>query len=453
MQHNHFYLPSVVKTTERVNAWLHDVARHESDTGADEPIMPTRNTSVPVVGSRRSVTGLTDKKTLSVRSSVSRTPQQRQIAQLRTAHRPIFLKPLDAAAEYVPATVVPRIQALQTRLRHRLGREYIPACLKDALERDPMYEASLLFNPIEDMAYYNHKEEDVNAVLVLDRIKAVFQGTRLCMEHSMDENAWCLHVVTPLLQLAIILHGRGRFRQESVQSQSIQPAYLSTIAHDPIPIFRKTNFCLSYSHLHPLYASLYKTLRHASISHTTDTHTEASALFTGIQVKSLSGSLQEAELEMSIWMAASLRKKAELAWSAFATGALPSRPDHGTFIEPGITIFGNEHKVYYTYLAEPDTSDLSEDISMLSCTVVVLGSDASLPSLDTSSLQGVLRVARLYGNLMEYATDEDTETGYWGAFLGPILASLRGGVSDYRKELLMLQRKLDTKILEGFVVL
>ncbi|KAF1965724.1 hypothetical protein BU23DRAFT_18939 [Bimuria novae-zelandiae CBS 107.79] len=32
----------------------------------------------------------------------------------------------------------------------------------------------------------------------------------------MDENAWCLHVVTPLLQLAIILYGCGRFRHESV---------------------------------------------------------------------------------------------------------------------------------------------------------------------------------------------------------------------------------------------
>jgi hypothetical protein len=51
-------------------------------------------------------------------------------------------------------------------------------------------------------------------------------------------------------------------------------------------------------------------------------------------------------------MAASLRKKAKLAWLA-----LP-RPDHGGFIEPGITIVGTEHKVYYTYLSEPDSTDL-----------------------------------------------------------------------------------------------
>jgi hypothetical protein len=56
-------------------------------------------------------------------------------------------------------------------------------------------------------------------------------------------------------------------------------------------------------------------------------------------------------------MAASLRKKAKLAWLAFAINALP-RPDHGGFIEPGITIVGTEHKVYYTYLSEPDSTDL-----------------------------------------------------------------------------------------------
>jgi hypothetical protein len=54
----------------------------------------------------------------------------------------------------------------------------------------------------------------------------------------------------------------------------------------------------------------------------------------------------------------------------------------------------------------------------------ILGNDTSLPSLGTSSVQGVLRVARLYGNLTEYAADENAETGYWGAFLGPVLESL-----------------------------
>ncbi|KAF9730270.1 hypothetical protein PMIN04_012504 [Paraphaeosphaeria minitans] len=464
----HSRSPSLIDTTDRISTWLRGFASPEENAEAasqrprkrrrsnseysysmersrqrspskrprvdcDEPITPTQSRSVSVVGSTTSVTSLTEKTTLSVRSSASRSSSpQRQITQLRIVHPPIFLHPLAAAAECVPHAVAPRIRALQTRLRDQLERGYIPACLRDALERNPTYKASLLFDPIEETAYYNNEEEDVDAGVVLDRVNSVFQGTQLCKEHTMDENAWCLHVVTPLLQLAILLYGHGRFRLESVQSQSIQPAYLSNIAprpSPPLPIFRKTDFCLSYSHLHPPYASLYKTLRHSPISHTTDTYTEAAALFTGIEVKSPSGNLQEAQLQMSIWMAASLRKKAELAWSAFANGGLPHPPDHGTFIEPGITIVGTEHKVYYAYLSEPDTVDLSQDTSMSSCAVAILGNDTSLPSLDTSSIQGVLRVARLYGNLMEYAADENAETGYWGAFLSPILRSLADGVN------------------------
>jgi hypothetical protein len=79
-----------------------------------------------------------------------------------------------AAGKCVPAAIAPRILTLQTRLRHRLEREYIPACLRDALERDPTYKASLL---IEDTAYYDKEEEEVDAARVLDRVKAVFQGT------------------------------------------------------------------------------------------------------------------------------------------------------------------------------------------------------------------------------------------------------------------------------------
>jgi hypothetical protein len=99
------------------------------------------------------------------------------------------------------------------------GEEHIPASLRDALERDPTYKAELLFNPIKNTAYYNNKEEEeeeADAALVLDRVKAVFQGIHMYKQHTMDENAWCLHVVTPLLQLATILYGRGQFRQDSV---------------------------------------------------------------------------------------------------------------------------------------------------------------------------------------------------------------------------------------------
>lgn len=104
-------------------------------------------------------------------------------------------------------------------------------------------------------------------------------------------------------------------------------------------------------------------------------------------------------------------------------------PDDEAFIEPGITIVVAEHKVYYAYLSELDSADLSRHASISTCAISILGNDTSLPSLNTSSVQGVLRVARLYGNLMECASDENAETRYLGTFLGPVLKSLARGVS------------------------
>jgi hypothetical protein len=110
-------------------------------------------------------------------------------------------------------------------------------------------------------------------------------------------------------------------------------------------------------------------------------------------------------------MAAGLRKIAELAWSAFAADALPCH-DHWAFIKPGIIIVGTEHNVYYAYLSELNSADPSQDtststLSQSSATILVCP-----PSPDNSSVQGDLRVARLYGNLIEYAANEDAETGY-----------------------------------------
>lgn len=93
----------------------------------------------------------------------------------------------------------------------------------------------------------------------------------------------------------------------------------------------------------------------------------APGAFLGIEVKPENGDLKEAELQISIWMAASLRKKMELARLAFPTSDLLSTPedaaDNATIstdkglttlqsshlLEPTIAIIGNEHKIYYAY--------------------------------------------------------------------------------------------------------
>jgi hypothetical protein len=113
------------------------------------------------------------------------------------------------------------------------------------------------------------------------------------------------------------------------QSQSINPQYLSRIPHPSTSskdrcLARKTDFCFSYSYLNPRFCELYKQLEAANampVSHTTDNFTSRTLLFSGIEVKPENGDLKEAELQMSIWMAASLRKKIEFAKS-FQAGML-----------------------------------------------------------------------------------------------------------------------------------
>jgi len=66
----------------------------------------------------------------------------------------------------------------------------------------------------------------------------------------------------------------------------------------------------------PGFESLYDRLRaanNAEVGRNTDTFTKRTALFSGIEAKPTSGDKAEADLQISIWMAASLRKKEELA--------------------------------------------------------------------------------------------------------------------------------------------
>lgn len=206
----------------------------------------------------------------------------------------------------------------------------------------------------------------------------------------------------------------------SSQSQSISPAYLSAIpASTPNDatrhklIDRKTDYVLSYSPCDPTILALYKRLVAANrgeISHTLDTFTKRTALFSGFEVKPAYGVHTEAELQMSIWIAASLRKKQQLAHAAevlFEPAAMA---------EPAFTVVGHEHYVYYAYP--------QDDLVAGRSGVHVLGPDSDrFEKLGTDSIRGIFRLVRLYGNLLKYGID-GVEEGYWGGFLGLVLEKL-----------------------------
>ncbi|KAF2680726.1 hypothetical protein K458DRAFT_392398 [Lentithecium fluviatile CBS 122367] len=213
---------------------------------------------------------------------------------------PVLVESLNGLEEAPPD----HAERLGDRLAEGIDFGFIPQNLRDVIKDDP------------EVGHQTTKQTD------FDR-----SGTRFIEELSTDET----------------------------QSQSISPLYLSTIPASPNesgrrkPMDRKTDFVLSYSHRHPDISALYKRLdavNRREIGHTLDTFTKRTALFSGFEVKPASGDYTEAELQMSIWIAASLRKKQELAQIT------QTLFEPAMIVEPALTIVGHEHSVYYAYPRE-----------------------------------------------------------------------------------------------------
>ncbi|CAN9238933.1 unnamed protein product [Alternaria alternata] len=415
-----------------------------------DDVLPTQSASQ--VGSI-SVVDLPDRTTLTAPQGLKRSSSPtRNLTELRTATPSISLSPFNQVKQPPPANVSARTNSLRSRLSRREGLEvsYIPAGLREAIESDVLFAPSLAMDPIDPEAYDHDDTRPAShpaLVNALDRVKNIFQDACHCTEFGRDENAWCFRVVWPLVELAMKLHCNTKFKLESVQSQSIQSSYLSTVSEPTsaspnrrVALTRKTDFCFSYSCFDPQFAGLYTQLAAKTpvVSHTSDNCTQRLALFSGIEVNPENGDPKEAELQISIWMAASLRKKMELARLAFPTSDLPSTPDDATdsatistdkglttfqsshLLEPAITIIGNEHKIYYAY-----PSSLKGDVT-------VLGPDERFASLSTRSVQGIFKLVRFYGRMLAWGVDEEATAnmqgaGLWDAFLSPVLKTLAKG--------------------------
>lgn len=141
-----------------------------------------------------------------------------------------------------------------------------------------------------------------------------------------------------------------------------------------------------------------------------DAFTKRTALFSGFEIKPASGVPAEAELQISIWSAASIRKKQELVRSAQLS------LDPAALVEPMFTIVGHEHHVYYCYPRD--------NLAAGGIGVHVLGPDLfRFDCLSTDSVRGIFRLLRLYGNVLRYGVNEE-EDGYWEGVLGKTLTRL-----------------------------
>ncbi|KAF1348414.1 hypothetical protein EJ07DRAFT_184824 [Lizonia empirigonia] len=346
-------------------------------------------------------------------SKRSSSPTRETPIILRSAWPPVVVESLNGL-KIAPPTHVERLGDL---LADGVDSRFIPKGLEQVIKSDP----EVGYQVIKPADYDSGDIRSADELTALwETVKNLFLNARDCKDCNRDENAWCHDVLQPLIHLVIRIYGNDRWWFQSVQSQSINPAYLSAIP-GPTPndatrlklIDRKTDYALSYSHRHPVYSSLYSRLTAANkeeISHSHDTFTKRTALFSGFEVKPAYGVHTEAELQMSIWIAAALRKKQQLAYTAqvlFEPAAM---------VEPAFTIVGHEHYVYYAYPQNELVAGRNG--------VHVLGPDSDrFEKLGTDSIRGIFRLVRLYGNLLKYGIDEG-EDGYWGGFLGVVLEKL-----------------------------
>ncbi|KAF2460784.1 hypothetical protein BDY21DRAFT_360842 [Lineolata rhizophorae] len=145
---------------------------------------------------------------------------------------------------------------------------------------------------------------------------------------------------------------------------------------------RKADYTLSYSHDESPFESLYaRLLQHGNKYH-------------GRVLRRSSppnGDKLEAEYQLSIWIAASMRKKAKL-------GRRASLPDTICLVELGFTVVGHELYCYIVYL-ESDKGD----------TLYIL----EFGNAATSSVSGIFKRLMIWWNVIEYDVDEGLD-GFWG---------------------------------------
>jgi hypothetical protein len=185
----------------------------------------------------------------------------------------------------------------------------------------------------------------------------------------------------------------------SRQSQAINPEYLSRVSDTSGKarlLDRKADFTLSFSHMpSPGFEDLYSRLRTANrpvVSHITNAFTKTTALFSCIEVKPASSDQTEAEYQVSVFIAASMRQKKQLSQQV-------GIEDISNLVEPCFTIVRHKTHVYFAYIGLEE-----KDI------VHILGPEvSSLRLCETSSVSSVFRTLRLWRNVIRYGRGEGSD--------------------------------------------
>ncbi|KAF2488770.1 hypothetical protein BU16DRAFT_545212 [Lophium mytilinum] len=129
------------------------------------------------------------------------------------------------------------------------------------IENDTMLGPQLLLDIDPEDYKIDSTRNVAEAFTIWKEVKSIFLDAHICKIDGQDKNAWCSHVVKPLLRLVIAIYGKEKWKYYSVQTQSINYKYLSTTTTGPLgypkPFDRKTNYAFLYLKANSTHSRLY----------------------------------------------------------------------------------------------------------------------------------------------------------------------------------------------------
>lgn len=120
--------------------------------------------------------------------------------------------------------------------------------------------------------------------------------------------------------------------------------------------------------------------------------------------------MNEAELQLGLWAAASLRRKQHILHLA----QVPT--DAQQIVEPMVVMVGAHHHLYYCLSGE--------GAQWFSKSTLVLQSNL-LEEVNTWTVRGVFQLAKFYGSVLQYGTSQ-VEDGFHNRFINNIVQGLAG---------------------------
>ncbi|KAG9240848.1 hypothetical protein BJ878DRAFT_263777 [Calycina marina] len=237
----------------------------------------------------------------------SPSPIRKVLSQLKLATPSLRVCQPDVRLEQPPA-----VKRLRSMLIQKLSIKVIPHSLQTRLQTaDP--DQFAVFQAFGTSSHLFEDPTIVHPASYTDGLwqmaDKIYNEARRCYDNHLDESAW-MKVVNNVLESAELGQDLSMLRVHSIQTQSIDPAFLPK--HVSQSFAKKADLALAFSSDHPTVATAIEPVQKANpdmaLSQMTDAYTSTVPLVCCLEVKERGGDYNEAIMQLGIWSAAGLER-------------------------------------------------------------------------------------------------------------------------------------------------